>query len=122
MCYPPEEHEESCPITQILFVKYDTIDKYRNNPAYTIQSFYEDDEWTYLVYSKTVVNSLPITTTSVQENRPCMDPDEISDVGSNYYPLEKDRLVPRCHVDYYSGMLDDVRYEFTGGQVDEYQV
>ena len=49
-----------------------------------------------------------------------MHPDEISDLGNSYYPLEKERFVERCQVDYYSGLLDDVRYQFTGGEVDEY--
>ena len=63
VCYPQEELA-NCPITEIAIVNQTHGDSLKNDDAYTVVDYKTSDESKrYLVYSKTVKDSLPITTT-----------------------------------------------------------
>ena len=101
LCYPPDEIETSCPITEIFFVKSDTIDKYRDDSTtYISQKLtYKDEEW-YFVYSKKSGDNLPIVATKLESGMPCINVEETSEHSDNttgpYYPLERDRKRMSC--------------------------
>ena len=124
MCYPEDEHESSCPITEILFRSADNIAEYQADPAmYTIKPFSWAGEDLYLVYSKTSTDNLPIVTTSAESGRPCAHPGELSQPSYDlYYPLEIDRKRSDCTMDLSSGTNVDNRFYDTGTWVTEYEV
>ena len=66
VCYPPSEHEEVCPITQILVVDGDRGEELKSDTNYKVIP-YRQEEFSkkFLVYSKTVADNLPITTTAI---------------------------------------------------------
>ena len=68
VCYPQQQHEAFCPITEILVTDQATGDSLKNDPSYTVVNFYTSDaKRMYLAYSKTVSDNLPITTTVLSE-------------------------------------------------------
>ena len=78
VCYPPDQHQNSCPITEMKFVGNAEIEKYKAEPGiWTVKEFSFEDQELYLVYSKTSDN-LPIVTTRVESGVPCLDPDDFS--------------------------------------------
>ena len=76
----------------------------------------------YLVYSKEEKDSLPIISTAVEQNNPCMHPEEKTDLSQILYPLENEMYVDFCQPDQYNGEIEDPRYYWTGGVVTEYDV
>ena len=73
VCYPPDDHVNSCPINEIRFVL--------NEELVSIEGEYGqatfNSQFT-LLYSKTNLDALPITTTSVTK-APCLDPARSAD-------------------------------------------
>ena len=76
----------------------------------------------YLAYSKDVEDSLPIVSTAVEQNNPCMHPDERTNLNAILYPLENELYVPFCQPDQNNGQTEDPRYHWIGGTVNEYDV
>ena len=85
MCYAPAEHAAKCPITYIKFMDK-TEAEALDASVYTVLPFKGDS---YLVYSKTSSDNLPITATIIAD-KPCMNPLETS-ISSKFYPTELDR-------------------------------
>jgi len=62
ICYPPKDHEEKCPITELKFVDKSIADtEYLNNYRWTVVDFTSTHS---LVYNK-VSDRLPVTGTSL---------------------------------------------------------
>jgi len=68
ICYPPDEHEEKCPITDIVIISNSAISDYEQR-EYTVIVFNETDSIAFTKMSP----QLPITTFSAGYT-PCMDP------------------------------------------------
>jgi len=120
VCYPLDQFERSCPVTQILFVKEDQIATYQSDTAtYRIQEVEFGTEKEYFVTSKNSTDNLPITTTSVEGGNPCIHPGDISNQPF-YYPLENDRLKSSCQYDDVLETSIDTRYNETGGWTTEW--
>ena len=64
----------------------------------------------YLVYSKAIKDSLPITTTSIGP-KPCIDPTLISS-DTSFYPLEVDKTFKCYDLDPHFTQLVEVGTEF----------
>ena len=82
--------------------------------------FHEDDEnKMYLVYSKKLADSLPITTTVI-DRKPCLDPTQVS-THASFYPTELDRG-DFCQIGYH-GLEYDPRYtEVVGESITEFEL
>ena len=68
ICYPPKEHEKSCPITEIRVILNEERSQYEER-NFTVKVF---NDTALIAYSRSEPN-LPITTIKV-EHEPCMDP------------------------------------------------
>lgn len=122
VCYPQDQHEKSCPVTEILFVSEDSIAPYQGDPAtYRIQEVVFGTEKEYFVTSKNSTDNLPITTTSLEGGNPCIHPGDISNQGF-YYPLENDRLKSSCQFDEDLATSIDTRFSDTGGWTTEWDL
>ena len=103
VCYPQEEHDDACPITEIKFVQNSELDSIQD--SFTQVTFNSEKT---LLYSKNNLDALPISSFAVTK-APCLDPsrsadyisnDELDDNGNwlgrdtlgEFYPLEKDRF------------------------------
>ena len=84
MCYPPDEHADACPITEMKFVLNSQLDTIED--GYTQVEYNEEKT---LIYSKTKLDSLPILSFEAAE-APCFYLTSPS-TSKGYYPLEKDR-------------------------------
>ena len=116
VCYPPESHGELCPITEVFVASTDEGDGYKNNPDYTVVDYHEDEpDYRYVVYSKTMADSLPITTTAI-DREPCLNPTQASTYG-RFYPTELSRG-DSCQD--YRGVVHDPRYVSFGETITEY--
>ena len=74
VCYPPDDHDKVCPITEIFIASSDVGDTYKNDSDYTVVDYHTNDtEYRYVVYSRIKADSLPITSTRI-ERKPCMNP------------------------------------------------
>ena len=118
VCYP-EEELENCPITEIAIVDRTYGDSLKNNTAYTVVDYKTwDESKRYLVYSKAVKDSLPITTT-VLDRQPCLDPTKTSS-RTSFYVTELDRK-EQC-VDDKGDFVYDPRYVEVGDQISEFNL
>ena len=92
-----------------------------SDPAYTVLKYKEDEaqkQISYLVYSKTVKDNLPITKTIIGA-RPCIDPSMTSS-SSPFNPLEIDKGF-KCM--YTNGTyLYDPRYSLVGDSIIEFDL
>ena len=83
---------------------------------------YKEDEYqnqtSYLVYSKTVKDNLPITKTIISA-RPCIDPSMTSS-SSAFNPLEKDRGMKCMHTN--GTYLYDPRFTLVGDSITEFDL
>lgn len=103
-----------CPIIDILFVSSEDLQPYIDNANYTVLEYLPTIPGrpaVSLVYTKTEVDSLPITTTQISQF-PCLDPSEMWQQDlSEYYVLEKDKNVTTCQdPPHYSQSKYDTRY------------
>ena len=94
------------------------------NHTYTVKAFESNNETaSYIVYSKNSTNNLPLTTTRVEQGTPCIQPEDLSQPDTYYYPLELDRNREDCRLADGIGITDDPRFEETAGvSVTEYEV
>ena len=110
VCYHPLEIAEVCPITDIKFMqKTENWADFLESTDSTALLFKDD---LYLVYSKGQTDNLPITTGTLSEYQPCIDPADSENHGS-FYPTEIGRLNPNC--DLTNGFTYDMRYTNAGG-------
>lgn len=73
VCYPPDEMDTKCPITDLKIVQNKDLRSYPKS-SYKRRTF---NSTSTLVYSKTKGDNLPIGTTKV-EHRPCAKPNQVS--------------------------------------------
>ena len=90
VCYPEDQHEANCPITEMVILDEGTGDSLKINSAYTVLEYRPyDSSKKYLAYSKTVKDNLPITSTRL-ERQPCLDPTKTSS-RTSFFVTELDR-------------------------------
>ena len=104
-------------------MEQDEASPYLNDNTYTAISFRgHNDTERYLVYSKDE-DSLPIVSTAVEPDIPCVRPDERTDiVNDRLYPLENELFMDFCQYDQNIGLKQDPRFYWTGGKVTELEV
>ena len=105
VCYAPEDHDDSCPINEIRFVLNDELASVEGN--YSQATF--NSQYT-LLYSKTNLDALPITATSVTKF-PCLDPTRSAD-HIELSSLERKKGVPEVKGEFYPLELDRFNFSF----------
>ena len=120
VCYAPEEHAEKCPITEIKFMTTASqISQAQSNSYWTVLTGFNNSY--ALAFSKNA-DSLPITSTDVQSNIPCMRPDMLNtDVLAEFYYLEYQQE-ETCDADVSTGRTEDTRYSQLSAQITEYDL
>ena len=115
VCYPAEDHDAKCPITDIRLVESSAESTY-TALGYTAMAY---NTTASLVYSKTVAQ-MPPTTRKV-EYKPCKRPSEQSaSPNQKYYAGELAKS--GCNLEQVTGYVNDPRFEATGLHGNVYDV
>jgi len=108
ICYPPDQHNSSCPLTDILISSNATeVSEMMASGLWLKKPNLIDRKW-YTLYSYKV-DKMPVTWTTLTDN-PCSHANEVSiPSAASFYPLEA--KPSNCTFDSLSNSTYDRRYE-----------